>query len=105
MTRVRAAILRLGADLGFVRPRVARIGPTGRDAFYEDWLADGRPGDMRFLRHHVKARLDPRTRYPWARSIVSAFFPYGAPPPPRIAWLTELRGRVASYALGRDYHH
>ena len=105
MTRVRAAILRLGADLGFVRPRVARIGPTGRDAFYQDWLADGRPGDMRFLRHHVKARLDPRTRYPWARSIVSAFFPYAAPPPPRIAWRTELRGRVASYALGRDYHH
>ena len=36
VTRVRAAILRLGADLGFVRPRVARIGPTGRDAFYQD---------------------------------------------------------------------
>lgn len=105
MTRSRAEILRIGEELGFVRPRVARIGPTGRDAFYQNWLDEGRPGDMRFLRHHVKARLDPRTRYPWARSIVSAFHPYAAPPPPRIAWRTELRGRIASYALGRDYHH
>lgn len=104
MTRTRTAILHAGEELGFVRPRVARIGPTGRDAFYQAWLADGRAGDMRFLRHHVKARLDPRTRYPWARAIVSAFYPYAPPPPPRIAWRTELRGRIASYALGRDYH-
>lgn len=105
MTRGRAEILRIGTELGFVRPHVAAVGPTGRDAFYQEWLAEGRAGDMGFLRHHVKARLDPRTRYPWARSIVSAFYPYAAPPPPRIAWRTELRGRIASYALGRDYHH
>jgi len=104
VTRERVAILRAGLALGFVRPRVACIGPTGRDAFYERWLADGRAGDMRFLLHHVKARLDPRTRYPWARTVVSAFYPYAAPPPPRTAWRQELRGRIASYALGRDYH-
>lgn len=104
VTRERERILRAGEALGFVRPRVARIGPTGRDAFYAQWLADGRAGDMRFLQHHVKVRLDPRTRYPWARSIVSAFFPYAPPPPPRVDWRTELRGRIATYALGRDYH-
>lgn len=104
MTRIRAEILRAGEALGFVRPRVATVGPTGRDAFYQRWLADGRAGDMRFLLHHVKARLDPRTRYPWARSVVSAFYPYSPPPPPQVAWRTSLRGRIASYALGRDYH-
>lgn len=60
VTHVRSAILRAGEDLGFVRPRVAAIGPTGRDAFYRDWLADGRADDMGFLRHHAKVRLDPR---------------------------------------------
>ena len=59
---------------------------------------------MRFLLHHRKARLDPRTRYPWARSIVSAFIPYAAPPAPSIDWHRELRGRIAAYAFGPDYH-
>ena len=104
VTRERDAILRAGEALGFVRPRIAHLGPTGRDAFYQRWLADGRAGDMRFLLHHVKARLDPHTRYPWARSVVSAFYPYPAPPAPRVAWRAELRGRIASYTVGRDYH-
>jgi epoxyqueuosine reductase len=104
LTPSRERILRAGASLGFVRPRVARIGPTGRDAFYAQWLADGRAADMRFLQHHVKARLDPRTRYPWARSVVSAFYPYAPPPPPQVDWRAALRGRIAAYALGRDYH-
>jgi epoxyqueuosine reductase len=104
VTRVREEILRIGEALGFVRARIATIGATGRDAFYQQWLADGRAGDMRFLQHHVKARLDPRTRYPWARSVVSAFYPYAPPPAPVIDWRRELRGRIASYALGRDYH-
>jgi hypothetical protein len=59
---------------------------------------------MRFLLHHAKARLDPRSRYPWARSVISAFFPYTAPPPPLLDWRQQLRGRIAAYALGRDYH-
>lgn len=104
MTRVREEILRAGEQLGFVRPRIARIVPTGRDAFYAQWLADGRAADMRFLQHHVKARLDPRSRYPWARSVISAFYPYAAPPPALLNWREQLRGRIAAYALGRDYH-
>jgi epoxyqueuosine reductase len=104
MTRARRAVLAAGERLGFVRPRIAQVGATGRDAFYTRWLADGRAGDMRFLQHHVKARLDPRTRYPWARSVISAFYPYAPPPPPRTDWRRQLRGRIAAYALGRDYH-
>ena len=51
-------------------------------AIYERWLAEGRAGDMRFLLHHRKARVDPGTRYPWAKSIVSAFVPHAPPPRP-----------------------
>lgn len=98
------AVLDAGERLGFVDPRVARVEALDRAAFLETWLADGRAGDMRFLLHHKKARLDPRTRYPWARSVVSAFFPYAAPPAPVRRWKEELRGRIAAYALGPDYH-
>ncbi len=104
MTHLRREIVRAGEELGFVRPRIARIERLERDAFFRRWLDEGRAGDMRFLLHHVKARLDPRTRYPWARSVVSAFFPYDAPPPPQVAWREELRGRIATYARGPDYH-
>lgn len=97
-------LVRAGERLGFVDPRVAQIEPLDREEFYEEWLADGRAGDMRFLLHHKKARLDPRTRYPWARTVLSAFFPYAPPPPPDVAWKTQLRGRIAAYALGVDYH-
>lgn len=98
------AILAAGERLGFVDPRVTHVEPLAREAFYERWLEDGRAADMRFLLHHKKARLDPRTRYRWARSVVSAFFPYETPPPPRVEWKRELRGRIAAYALGADYH-
>lgn len=102
--RARAEVVTRGERLGFRRVRIARVTALDRASFYESWLADGRAGDMRFLLHHRKARLDPRTRYPWARSIVSAFFPYAAPPRPTCDWRRELRGRIAAYALGDDYH-
>ncbi len=98
------ALAEAGERLGFLDARVARVEPLDREEFYEAWLADGRAGDMRFLLHHKKARLDPRTRYPWVRSILSAFFPYDAPPPPPTDWQSDLRGRIASYTLGPDYH-
>ena len=101
----RLEVIKAGEMLGFCEARIARIESLDREAFYEQWLAEGRAGDMRFLLHHKKARLDPRSRYPWARSMVSAFFPYAAPAPPAdMNWQEELRGRIATYALGPDYH-
>src|SRR5690606_30503855 len=97
-------ILTAGEKLGFVRPRVATIGRVERDEFFRRWLDDGRAGDMRFLLHHVKVRLDPRTRYPWARSVISALLPSAAPAAPRLDWRRARRGRVAAYAAGPDYH-
>jgi epoxyqueuosine reductase len=100
---IRSSVLLAGARLGFVRPRVTRIVALERAEFLSRWLAEGRAGDMRFLHHHHKARLDPRTRYPWARTMVSAFVPYPPPPAP-FDWRREMRGRIAAYAFGPDYH-
>jgi epoxyqueuosine reductase len=38
------------------------------------------------------------------RSVISLAYPYRASHPPRIDWQRELRGRIASYAFGADYH-
>jgi epoxyqueuosine reductase len=103
-SRARREIEAAGQRLGFRRVRVARATALERDDFLAAWLAEGRAGDMRFLLHHRKARLDPRTRYPWARSVVSAWVPYRPPPRAPCDWRAELRGRIAAYALGVDYH-
>jgi epoxyqueuosine reductase len=102
--RARSEILAAGERLGFRRVRITPVVALERGDFLEEWLADGRAGDMRFLLHHRKARIDPRTRYPWARSVVSAWVPYPPPPRPLCDWRAELRGRIAAYALGTDYH-
>ncbi len=98
------AILSAGERLGFRRIRAAAPTRLDRGEFLEQWLAEGRAGEMRFLLHHRKARLDPRTRYPWARTILSAFVPYPAPPPFPADWRERLLGRIAAYARAPDYH-
>jgi epoxyqueuosine reductase len=77
----------------------------GREEFYARWLAEQRHGAMDYLAREPERRLDPRTLDPRLRSVVSLGYPYDAPPRPSIVdWRTELRGRIAAYALGADYH-
>jgi len=71
---------------------------------FHDWLADGRAGEMQYLARRPERRLDPRVQFPWARSFVCVGFPYRPPPPPPHDWRTTLRGRIAAYAAGPDYH-
>src|SRR5436305_1902405 len=61
-------------------------------------------GEMGYLARRTAGRIDPRTAFPWARSIVSLAYPYRPPPVPAGDWRAELRGRIAAYALGVDYH-
>ena len=75
-----------------------------REAFFQQWLEEGRSGDMGWLAREPERRFDPRRLDPRLRSVISLAYPYTAPVPPRIDWRAELRGRIASYALGTDYH-
>jgi epoxyqueuosine reductase len=72
--------------------------------FVRAWLADGRAGEMGWLARRAEERLDPRLAMPWARSVVALAHPYRPPPPPPRGWQRTLRGRIAAYALGEDYH-
>jgi epoxyqueuosine reductase len=89
------------AMVGFARLR--RL--EERAEFYGRWLADGRAATMTYLAQQPERRLDPRTLDPRLAAVVSLAYPYAAPvPPPALAWRDELRGRIAAYALGPDYH-
>jgi epoxyqueuosine reductase len=91
--------------LGFVLVgfcRVQRL--THREDFFEQWLAEGRAGEMTWLERGPERRLDPRLLDPRLRGVISLAYPYSAPKPPLMDWQSELRGRIAAYALGPDYH-
>ncbi len=86
--------------VGFARLR--RL--TRREEFFRGWLDEGRAAEMKWLERDPQRRFDPRTLDPRLCSVISLAFPYQAPAPPQIDWRAELRGRIASYALGPDYH-
>lgn len=90
--------------LGFPLAGCTPIVPLDRAAYLADWLADGRAGEMTYLTTRSAERIDPRRAYPWARGVITLAWPYDPPPPPPADWRTTLRGRIAAYALGVDYH-
>jgi epoxyqueuosine reductase len=75
-----------------------------RRDFYRRWLDDGRHGAMGYLAREPERRFDPRVLDTRFRSVVSLAYPYHSPSPPKLDWRAELRGRIAAYALGPDYH-
>jgi epoxyqueuosine reductase len=87
--------IRLGFELVGVCPPVA---PPHIDA-YEQWLAQGFGGEMRYLERHLPLKRDPRSLLPGTESVVVVGLNYNQERP-RAA---EGPG-IAKYALGRDYH-
>jgi epoxyqueuosine reductase len=90
--------------LGFPLAGCAPLAPLPVGEFLARWIADGRAGDMAWLARRSDERLDPRRLVPWARSVICLAFPYAPPPSPPGDWRTTLRGRIAAYARGADYH-
>src|SRR5499433_4407824 len=90
--------------LGFPKVGCAPLAPLSRETFLAAWLAEGRAGEMHYLERRTEERLDPRRLVPWARAVIVLALPYRPPPPPPEDWRTSLRGRIAAYALGGDYH-
>ena len=97
---IRAAARAAGFDLcGF-----AAAGPPPHGAYFLDWLARGNAADMDYLERGADKRLAPDLVLPGGRSIIALGIRYTPPPRPPVDWQHELRGRIASYTLGRDYH-
>lgn len=89
--------------LGFHRVGVASADPVeeaGRR--FSDWLSDGLAGGMAYLQKAPELRSDPRKRFPEAKSVICLALNYyqeGAERPG-----ADLRGKIARYAFGEDYH-
>ncbi|MBR4352291.1 MAG: tRNA epoxyqueuosine(34) reductase QueG [Bacteroidales bacterium] len=78
--------------LDFGAARVDSVDEARRQAF-ENYLAEGRQGEMSYLARNLEKRFDPRQLVPGAESVLCFLAPYGA-----------AGGGVAGFAQGIDYH-
>jgi epoxyqueuosine reductase len=85
-------------ELGLDVCGITSADPARHAAFYQQWTAEGRAGEMAWLMREPDRRTDPRAVLPGARSIIVAGLNYWQAQP-------QGRGRIARYALGEDYHH
>ena len=85
------------ADLGFDACGITPADPSEHAAFYHEWIAQGRAGEMAWMAREPERRSDPRQVLPGARSLIVVGLNYYQPRPAK-------RGRIARYALGDDYH-
>jgi epoxyqueuosine reductase len=105
VTKLEKSITEAAYGCGFVMAGFARLRRlNSREEFFRSWLDEGRAAEMGWLARDPERRFDPRTLDSRLRSVISLAFPYLAPAIPQIDWRAELRGRIASYALGPDYH-
>ena len=90
--------------LGFSECGFTQLRPLGREDFLRTWLAQGNAGDMHYLARQPERRLNPALPFPQAKSVICLAYPYAPPAVPDLDWRKELRGRIAAYAVGLDYH-
>ena len=88
-------------DLGFDLVGFAPADPLEGAEFYARWLAQGYAGEMEYLLRHRSKRADPAQLVPGAQSVICLGFNYYQPTADTI---DPLRGRIAAYARGDDYH-
>lgn len=96
-------VKRLAAEVGFNRCGITTAEPIGRADYFRAWLAGGRAGSMSYLHRYFNERTDPRALLRGARSVIVVALSYHQPTPVREAD-GYVRGRVARYAWGEDYH-
>jgi len=90
------------ARYGFDEVRFAPVVPAPGVAEYDQFIGEGRQGEMQWMHRGREPRAAPDMLLPSAKSAVVLGMTYAHPRPPDPGGLT---GKVASYAWGRDYHN
>jgi len=94
---LKRALLDKAQGLGFSICGIAPVMPEPRRDYFLQWIASGKHGDMKWLERNQDRRLNPSLILPAAQSIICVGLNYYQPQP-------EQPGRMAKYALGKDYH-
>lgn len=93
----REEVERRAAELGLAPVGVAPVDGDVRAGEFRRWLMEGQHGDMAWMARDPERRTSPVRVLPEARRVLAFGLNYYQPEP-------ERRGRIAKYALGKDYH-
>ncbi|HJT15857.1 MAG TPA: tRNA epoxyqueuosine(34) reductase QueG [Thermoanaerobaculia bacterium] len=92
---------RIARESGAIRAGAADLRDEHASLFAE-WIDRGHHATMHYLAKNRDARLDPQSRFPWAKSAIVILVPYESERP--AAPPNALSHAIARYALGDDYH-
>jgi epoxyqueuosine reductase len=101
---LKQAIKDRARQLGFILAGVTTSEPPPHYSTFENWLVQGHHGTMNYLageRSRIR-RADPLQILPECKSILMLATPYSPPLP--LGEEIGVRGKIASYAWGDDYH-
>lgn len=99
---VKEAIRQRALELGFDLCRFTSAAPPASGQQLNDWLANGKHGEMGWLQRNAHKRTDPQQVLPGAKSLICLATSYHAE-----AWRKEAapgQGALARYARHQDYH-
>ncbi|MGE5492742.1 MAG: tRNA epoxyqueuosine(34) reductase QueG [Actinomycetota bacterium] len=100
-----ARIKNLGRELGFAAVGIAKADVGAAAPRLQQWLAQGRHGDMDYMARHAPLRSDPQALVPGTLTVVSAAIDYLPSAADAATTLADNeKAYVSRYALGRDYH-
>jgi epoxyqueuosine reductase len=97
MEALKQALKSEATRLGFGACGVATAGRVPHAAYFLHWLEEGCHGDMAWMARDPERRLELERVLPGVRSVVLVALNYYQPAEPGL-------GRMARYALGKDYH-
>lgn len=91
-------------ELGFDDCGFSKAGPLDREAFrLEQWLNEGRQGNMEWMERNFEKRVDPTKLVPGSKSVVSVIASYRFEENEKNDRFSS-DPKIAKYARGRDYH-
>jgi epoxyqueuosine reductase len=99
-----SAIKQRARELGFDLVGIAPASPSRYRDYLRQWLDDGQAGTMHYLAERFDERTDPASYFAGAASVICVGMNYHVHLDEADAEKSAVRGRIARYALGADYH-
>jgi epoxyqueuosine reductase len=100
---IKRRIVAYAERLGFDSCRIARATPPAHVEEFRGWLREGAAGEMEWMERGAEKRCDPQQVLAGARSIIILALNYWQGEE-RVSRTIGMRGRIARYAWGDDYH-
>lgn len=99
---LKQTILEIADEIGFNQTKIASIAPMPEALTeYKKWLNSGYAASMKYLEANPQLRANPALLVPQASSVIIFSVSYYSPVPENPG---PEYGRIANYAVGKDYH-